>query len=170
MSRRRLTVSILTAAGVLLIAGASVICAFPSKIVAQPATPNETSSAAAVAENSVAASVLGSSMAAAGVPDDKNMKVYKVGGKVRTPVPIYKPEPPYTKAARKKHLEGTLTFMIVVNPKGSVISVREVSKRLGDGLDESAAKTIRTWKFEPATRDGVPVAVRMRVEVSFKFY
>ena len=40
--------------------------------------------------------------------------------------------------------------------------------RLGGGLDESAAATIRTWKYEPARRDGVPVAAKVLVKVTFK--
>jgi len=45
-----------------------------------------------------------------------------------------------------------------------------VFKPLGLGLDESAVNTVRTWKFHPAIREGVPVAVRMLVETSFRIY
>ena len=39
-------------------------------------------------------------------------------------------------------------------------------KPLGLG-HEKAIETIRTWRFKPAMRNGVPVNVRMLVEVSF---
>jgi hypothetical protein len=38
------------------------------------------------------------------------------------------------------------------------------------GLDENAVETVKTWRFEPATRDGQPTTARISVEVSFKNY
>jgi len=35
----------------------------------------------------------------------------------------------------------------------------KVVKPVGLGLDENAADTVRTWKFHPAIREGVPVNV-----------
>ena len=35
------------------------------------------------------------------------------------------------------------------------------------GLDESAVRAIKQWKFAPATKDGRPVAVMMTVEMNF---
>ena len=42
--------------------------------------------------------------------------------------------------------------------------------RLGMGLDEKAIEAVRNWKFEPAMKDGKPVAVQINVEVSFRLY
>jgi len=38
------------------------------------------------------------------------------------------------------------------------------------GLDEKAVEAIRTWKFLPAKRNGIPVAVRVLVEVFFRLF
>jgi TonB family protein len=43
-------------------------------------------------------------------------------------------------------------------------------KPVGRGLDEKALEAVRTWKFKPATLGGVPVTVRMVVEINFKLY
>jgi hypothetical protein len=51
-----------------------------------------------------------------------------------------------------------------------VIGARETSKPLGGGLDEKAIETVKTWKFKPATREGVPVPVRVVVEVTFRLF
>ena len=59
-------------------------------------------------------------------------------GGVSEPVPIFKPEPPYTEEARKTKLQGVVDLMIVVDPAGSVAFAR-VLKPLGMGLDESKA-------------------------------
>jgi protein TonB len=94
---------------------------------------------------------------------------YSVGGNVTAPIPIYKPEPPYSEEARKSKYQGTVVLYIVVDTQGSVIDARVV-KPLGLGLDEKALETVRTWKFKPGTRNGAPVAVRVMVEVSFRLF
>lgn len=86
-----------------------------------------------------------------------------VGG----PIAIYKPEPMYSEEARKAKYQGTVVLWIVVDAQGNVGNVRVV-KPLGLGLDEKAVETLRTWKFRPATRNGVPVPVS--VEVTFRLF
>jgi len=91
-------------------------------------------------------------------------------GSVTGPVPTYRPDPPYTPQARQHKIQGSVTLRIVVDAQGNVTDVQQVSKPLGDGLDEKAIETVKTWKFKPATRDGVPVPVRVTVEVSFRLF
>ena len=95
--------------------------------------------------------------------------VYRVGGDVAAPIPIYKPDPPYTKEARAAKLEGTDVFRVVVDTRGNVAEVEPV-RSVGKGLDESASETLRTWKFKPAMKNGKPVPVRVIVEVSFRIF
>jgi TonB family protein len=58
----------------------------------------------------------------------------------------------------------------VIGPRGNVIDIKEVSDPVGEGLDESAIRTVSTWKFEPPTRDGTPVAIHTDIEVSFRIF
>jgi TonB family protein len=95
--------------------------------------------------------------------------VFSVGGSVTAPIPIYKPEPPYSEEARKAKYQGTVVLQIVVDTQGSVVDVRVV-KPLGLGLDEKAVETVRTWKFKPGMRNGAAVPVRVLVEVSFRLF
>jgi len=94
---------------------------------------------------------------------------YSVGGSVTAPIPIYKPEPPYSEEARKAKYQGTVVVLIVVDTQGSVTDARVV-KPLGLGLDEKALDTVRTWKFKPGMRNGIPVPVRVMIEVSFRLF
>ncbi len=164
MSRTRLTVSILTAAVTLLITGASLVWAFPLKTSAQQQTAPQMSSAAAAGTSFPANSVAKAGSAQEGT------KVYKVGGNVTAPEPINNPDPAYTPQARKNHLTGTVVFSVVVDATGRVVEVKQVSKPLGQGLDESAIRTIRSWTFKPGMRDDVPVPVRVQAEITFKLY
>jgi len=45
-----------------------------------------------------------------------------------------------------------------------------VQRSVGMGLDEKAVEAVRTWRFEPAHKDGQPVAVQVNVEVNFRLY
>jgi len=106
---------------------------------------------------------------ALGEPQDAPPGVYLVGKDVTTPIAIHHAPPPYSEDARRAKYEGTVVLRIVVDALGNVSNVR-VTKRLGYGLDEKAVETVRTWKFKPATRNGVPVAVLMAVEINFRLF
>jgi protein TonB len=95
--------------------------------------------------------------------------VYSVGGNISAPIPIYKPDPPYSEEARKAKYQGTVVLWIIVDTQGNVTDLRVV-KPLGLGLDEKAVETVRTWKFKPAMRNNVPVPVRVGVEVTFRLF
>src|SRR5207237_468261 len=56
-----------------------------------------------------------------------------------------------------------------VGPDGHPREVKVV-RSLGMGLDEKALETVRTWRFEPGRKDGLPVAVQVHVEVIFHLY
>jgi protein TonB len=45
-----------------------------------------------------------------------------------------------------------------------------VARSLGMGLDQKAVEAVEKWKFMPGVKDGVPVAVQVNVEVSFRLY
>jgi TonB family protein len=93
--------------------------------------------------------------------------VYSIGGEVTEPVPVYKPDPEYSEVARRARYQGSVVLQIVVDATGQVTDVR-VIRPLGLGLDEKAVETVRTWKFKPALRNGVPVPVHVMVVVSFR--
>jgi TonB family protein len=95
--------------------------------------------------------------------------IYRVGPEIRAPKATFSPEPDYSDAARYERFQGVLVVDLVVDRYGKVHNVRMV-RPLGLGLDEKAATKIKTWTFEPAMRDGEPVAVEMNVEVSFHLY
>lgn len=92
--------------------------------------------------------------------------VFEVGGGVTPPTVLFKIDPIYSEEARKAQYQGTVVLEAIVRKDGSVEIVRVV-RSLGLGLDESAMKALREWKFRPAMRQGVPVDVAMNIEVNF---
>lgn len=95
--------------------------------------------------------------------------VYRVGGGVSAPRVIYSPDPEYSEEARKAKYQGTVILWVILGPDGLVRSIR-VQRALGMGLDQRALEAVKTWKFEPARKDGHPVAVQITVEVNFRLY
>jgi len=45
-----------------------------------------------------------------------------------------------------------------------------VVKGLGYGLDESAVDAVSKWRYQPATRDGVPIDHIATIEIGFTIF
>lgn len=95
--------------------------------------------------------------------------VYRVGGGVTPPKALFQPDPEYSEEARKAKYQGVVTLSVVVGPDGRPHDMHVV-RSLGMGLDEKALEAVRSWKFEPAKKDGQPVAVMVAIEVNFRLY
>lgn len=95
--------------------------------------------------------------------------VFRVGGGVSAPRIVSDPEPEYSEEARKAKYQGVCVLWLVVGPDGRPRDIR-VARSLGLGLDEKAIEAVKNWKFEPAMKDGKPVAVQINVEVNFHLY
>jgi len=95
--------------------------------------------------------------------------VFRVGGGVSAPRAIATPDPEYSEEARKAKYQGVCVLMLVVGPDGKPRDIR-VARQLGMGLDEKAIEAVKNWRFDPAMKDGKPVAVAINVEVSFRLY
>jgi TonB family protein len=94
---------------------------------------------------------------------------YRVGGGVSAPRALYAPDPEYSEEARKAKWQGTVVLWVIVGPDGKPRDIR-IQRSLGMGLDEKAIEAVRQWKFDPAKKDGQPVAVQINVEVNFRLY
>ncbi len=95
--------------------------------------------------------------------------IYRVGGGVSPPRALYSPDPEYSEEARRAKYQGTVVLWLIVGPDGQPRDLR-VLRSVGMGLDEKALQAVRMWRFDPARKDGRPVAVQVNVEVSFRLY
>lgn len=95
--------------------------------------------------------------------------IFRVGAGVSPPRPIYQPEPEFSEEARKAKYQGICTLALVVGADGRPSNIH-VQSSLGMGLDEKAIEAVKNWRFEPAMKDGHPVAVAIAVEVDFHLY
>jgi TonB family protein len=92
--------------------------------------------------------------------------IEKIGGRVSAPRAVYAPDPDYSAEALDLKYEGFCVLSVVVDSNGRPRDIKIVQE-LGHGLDEKAVDAVKEWKFEPAMKDGKPVAVQMYVQVQF---
>jgi TonB family protein len=83
-----------------------------------------------------------------------------------TPVPLNRPRPNYTEAARKNKVQGLVRTRVLVGTDGSVQRVA-VTRGLPDGLDEEAIRAAYQMRFRPATKNGQPIVWWVTVEIEF---
>jgi protein TonB len=75
----------------------------------------------------------------------------------------------YTEKALRYGISGIVRVLVTIGADGSVRDP-EVRRSLGYGLDEAALDAVRRTKFAPATRNGLPVTVRVSVDVTFDIH
>ena len=93
----------------------------------------------------------------------------RVGQGIRPPRATYQPEPSFSEPARKAKYQGVVTMGLIVDKDGLPKKIH-ITNPLGAGLDAKAVEAVSTWKFQPAEKDGEPVAVQIAVEVDFHLY
>ena len=88
---------------------------------------------------------------------------------VTPPRLIHNVNPQFSDEARRKKIEGVVTLTLVVDTEGQPTDVQVVSP-IGHGLDEKAVEAVKQWRFQPAMKDGSPVAQKIHAQVSFRLY
>jgi TonB family protein len=86
---------------------------------------------------------------------------------VVAPRVLYKIEPPYTQDARDAKIAGTVVVRLEVDPDGRAHNLY-IARSLDPGLDHNALDAISNWRFQPAMKDGRPIAVNATIEVNFR--
>ncbi|MGZ8843798.1 MAG: TonB family protein, partial [Pyrinomonadaceae bacterium] len=80
---------------------------------------------------------------------------------------IYHTEPAYPPDAREKKIEGSVLLGFTINHQGIPEGI-QVKRSLYPSLDQAAVETVRTWRFEPAMKNGEPVSMWVEAEVVFR--
>ena len=78
------------------------------------------------------------------------------------------PAPPYPPVSQRMGEEGKVVLRVLVSPQGTAESVEVKVSSGSNRLDDSALRTVRTWKFIPAKRGDVPLSSRVLVPIIFK--
>ena len=89
------------------------------------------------------------------------------GDTITEPKRIDGPAPRYPEQARAEGINGAVELEVLIGEDGSVHRA-EVVRSNADILSEAATEAVEQWTFEPATRDGVPVAVLYTLTINFR--
>ena len=90
------------------------------------------------------------------------------GGTSAHPIGGYQVKPRYPESARRRGIEGTALLKMRITEQGRVEDVQVERSAGHPDLDESAMEAVRRWRFNPARRDGEPVAVQVTIPIVFK--
>ena len=98
-------------------------------------------------------------------------KVYKIGGDVSVPSLTYSVDAKFPDAEKnaKNGMQGVAVVELIVDSKGRPRDIR-VKRSLRPDFDKCAIDAVRQYKFDPAMRQGKPVAVEVTIEVNFHRY
>jgi TonB family protein len=91
----------------------------------------------------------------------------ELGPDVTRPVRIGGKSASYPERARRMNLRGTVLIDLIVDENGQPTDL-QVTESAGPVLDEVVLEAVRTWRFEPAKKDGVRVKVRWQVRQTYK--
>jgi len=84
------------------------------------------------------------------------------------PRPLVRIQPFYPVQARMRQIEGAVMLEFVVDASGKARDIKVVSSTPGQVFAEAASQAVNRWRFSPGTRNGRPVAVRVRQKITFR--
>jgi protein TonB len=88
-----------------------------------------------------------------------------VGGDIRPPERLGYVPPAYPDIARIAHVEGTVVVEATIDEWGVVKNV--VVRQSVPLLDKAAIDAVSKWRYAPTRLNGQPIAIVMRVTVTF---
>ena len=77
------------------------------------------------------------------------------------PAPLHNPSPRYPRLAQERNIEGTVKLELTVAATGEVLSAVVIQSSGSSLLDKAALAAVDEWRFEPGTRDGAPVEMKL---------
>ena len=83
------------------------------------------------------------------------------------PRPVRRQLPGYTRRAIKKRQQGRVGLKLLVDERGKVVDLRLLRTIPDSDLNEAAIEAAWRWRFDPASKGGVPVRVWKPVTVVF---
>ena len=88
---------------------------------------------------------------------------------MKPPKVLHMEEPGLTMPRAGLTYGGSVLINLWLSPNG-IPSHLSVVKAAGLGLDERALEVVQKYTFAPATRNGTPVLVELRIDVNFQIF
>jgi TonB family protein len=137
----------------------------PTPAPTKKAAPRPASSAAASQLTTPAALVSKSGPADPSTPDLIDGRFVRLKPELAEGLLADRVEPEYPEAARRAHIQGSVTLETLIGANGRVQQVTPVSGN--PQLADAAVNAVRQWRYKPFTVDGHKVPIRTQVTVQF---
>ncbi len=111
------------------------------------------------------AALLSKSPADASTPDLIDGRFVRLKPELAESLLTDRVEPEYPDAARRAHIQGSVTLETLIGANGRVQQVSPVSGN--PQLADAAVNAVRHWRYKPFTVDGHKVPIRTQVTVQF---
>jgi TonB family protein len=92
--------------------------------------------------------------------------VYTPGGDVKPPKVIHYVEPAFTDTSKDAFVDGVVKLKTTVTPEGLPVDI-QITKGLNDPENHNAIEAVKQWRFQPGTKGGEAVHVRVSIEIAF---
>ena len=92
--------------------------------------------------------------------------VRRQDGKLSGPIPTHKADPRFPPDQVKARIDGEVVLYAIIRESGSVDSI-QVLRPLDPVLDANAMEALAQWKFQPGSRNGVPLALEAVIHIPF---
>lgn len=89
-----------------------------------------------------------------------------LGHDVRPALPVVFPDPPVAKSELPEGFQGDVIVEVTIDEHGAIVEMK-VLQSIGHEIDEKVLATLQTWRYTPATMDGVPVISKHDVHFHF---
>jgi TonB family protein len=89
------------------------------------------------------------------------------GHDVRPALPVVMAEPMVNPSSLQGVAEGNCIVEITIDETGAVVA-QNVVQTMGSVIDQAVLAAVSHWRFQPATRDGVPIPSKQDVVYHFK--
>ena len=99
--------------------------------------------------------------------EERAARLAKKDDSLTPPYPVIKVDPKYIPDAVREKIEGEVILYCVIRETGEMTDLALVES-LDKRLDASARDALLKWKFEPARKKGVPIAVETLVRIPFR--
>ncbi len=110
--------------------------------------------------------VAGGGSGAAIETDGMTAEVFEEGDVENPAVAVYFPQPPFPKEAKNLAISGEVKIVFIVGGDGMVANIEEIEAP-HPSFEREIRNTFSTWKFNPATNNGIPVQSRKSIIIEF---
>jgi TonB family protein len=92
--------------------------------------------------------------------------VYDLGAGITPPRLVHQVQPKPDAGTKGFRISGTVLIGLIVSSQGMPVNVH-VDRSVDKDIDQSAMDAVKEWRFDPARKEGKPVAVKVTVEIRF---